>query len=245
MGSQRYNITDLERFLIRNKISTLQELKDVLGTDVGITIFRKLKELSYRSSYSHGGRYYTLNKIAQFDENGLWRYLSVCFSQHGNLLSTLEHFVSDSESGFFARELEVSLRVGVRESLLRLVKKKKITREKVAGYYLYCSSDASVRKRQILARRVKLSDTEDFSDEVKAAIILFVSMLDEQQRRLFAGLEALKIGHGGDLRIAELLGLHPQTVARGRRELIECDVEVESTRKKGAGRKQLEKKRRT
>ena len=245
MGSQRYNITDLERFLIRNKISTLQELKDVLGTDVGITIFRKLKELSYRSSYSHGGRYYTLNKIAQFDENGLWRYLSVCFSQHGNLLSTLEHFVSDSESGFFARELEVSLRVGVRESLLRLVKKEKITREKIAGYYLYCSSDASVRKQQILARRVKLSDTEDFSDEVKAAIILFVSMLDEQQRRLFAGLEALKIGHGGDLRIAELLGLHPQTVARGRRELIECDVEAESTRKKGAGRKQLEKKRRT
>ena len=249
MGSRRYNATDLERFLISKKISTLQELKDVLGTDVDMTIVRKLKALSYRSSYSHGGRYYTLDKIAQFDENGLWRYLSVCFSRHGSLLSTLEHFVVGSESGYFARELEALFHVGVRESLLRLVNKRKIAREKVTGCYLYCylycSSDASVRKQQILARRVNISDTEDFSDEVKAAIILFVSMLDEQQRRLFAGLEALKFGRGGDLRIAELLGLHPQTVARGRQELTESDVEVERTRKTGAGRKRVGKKRRT
>ena len=69
-------------------------------------------------------------------------------------------------------------------------------------------------------------------------------MLDEQQRRLFAGLEALKLGHGGDIRIADLLGLHPQTVAKGRRELCEHDVLLDRTRKVGAGRKQVEKKHR-
>jgi len=71
MGRQRYCTKDLESFLIERKISTLQELKDVLGTDVAMTLFRKLKQLSYRSSYSHGGRYYTLDKIARFDEKGL------------------------------------------------------------------------------------------------------------------------------------------------------------------------------
>lgn len=70
-------------------------------------------------------------------------------------------------------------------------------------------------------------------------------MLDEQQRRFFAGLEALKLGHGGDLRVAELLGMHPQTVAKGRRELIEHDVLIDRTRKTGAGRKQVKKKHRT
>ena len=35
-------------------------------------------------------------------------------------------------------------------------------------------------------------------DELKAAIILFFSVLDEQQRRLYAGLESLTLGHGGD-----------------------------------------------
>ena len=52
-------------------------------------------------------------------------------------------------------------------------------------------------------------------DELRAAIILFYSLLDERQRRLYAALESLKIGHGGDRRIAELLGLDAGTVARG------------------------------
>ena len=34
------------------------------------------------------------------------------------------------------------------------------------------------------------------SDELKAAIVLFSSMLDERQRRLYAGLESLKLGYG-------------------------------------------------
>ncbi len=245
MGRQHYPTKDLERFLIERKISTLKELKDVVGTDVDMTIFRKLKQLSYRSSYSHGGRYYTLQKIARFNEKGLWCYLSVCFSQYGNLLSTLEHFINSSPSGCFANELEALLSVGVKESLLRLVKKGKITREKVSGLYLYCSCDSALRREQLRARRVKIAPREEFTDEVKAAIILFVSILDEQQRRLFAGLESLKLGRGGDLRIADLLGLHPQTVARGRRELITHDIVVEQTRKAGAGRKAVEKKHQT
>ena len=57
----------LRQFLRLQKIATLPELKQALGTTVDITVFRKLKELSYRSSYSHRGRYYTLDEIPQFD----------------------------------------------------------------------------------------------------------------------------------------------------------------------------------
>lgn len=241
MNRPRYSKEDLKLFLIKNKISTLQDLKGILDTDVDMTIFRILKNLSYRSSYSHGGRYYTLNSIAEFDDNGIWCHHSVCFSQHGNLLSTLEHFIIGSESGYFALDLERILNVGVKESLLRLVKKRKIGREKISGSYLYYSPIPSIRRKQLLSRQVHLAAPQDFSDEVKAAIVIFVSMLDEQQRRFFAGLEALKLGHGGDLRVAELLRMHPQTVAKGRRELIEHDVLIDRTRKTGAGRKQVKK----
>jgi len=242
MNKPRYNKKDVESFLTKNKISTLKELKNIIGTVVDMTIFRILKSLSYRSSYSHGGRFYTLDSIAKFDDRGLWCHRSVCFSRYGNLLSTLEHFVTESESGYFAFELERLLYVGVRESLLRLVKKGRISRERVSGAYLYCSSEPSVRKKQLLSRQVQGSGCSEFSGEVKAAIIIFVSMLDEQQRRLFAGLEALRLGHGGDLRIAELLGLHPQTVAKGRSELQEHDVRIGRIRRAGEGRKQLGKK---
>lgn len=220
----------------------LKDLKDVVGTKVDMTVFRILKSLSSISSYSHGGRFYTLDSIAEFNDNGLWCHHSVCFSRYGNLLSTLEHFVTASEAGYFAVDLERLLHVNVKASLLRLAKKGSIGRKKISGAYLYYSPVPAVCKKQLLHHQVQGAASADFSDEIKAAIILFVSMLDEQQRRLFAGLEALKIGHGGDLQIAELLGLHPQTVAKGRRELQEHDVQIGRIRVVGAGRKQVEKK---
>jgi len=73
---------------------------------------------------------------------------------------------------------------------------------------------------------------------------LFYSLLDEKQRRLFAGLESLKQGHGGDRHIAGLLGLDAHTVSKGRRELLESDqIDRDRVRQKGAGRKPVEKKR--
>ena len=80
-------------------------------------------------------------------------------------------------------------------------------------------------------------------DELRAAIVLFFSLLDERQRRIYAGLESLKLGHGGDQRIADVFNLDRGTVARGREELLTRDIEIEaSIRKPGAGRKSHEKK---
>ena len=80
-------------------------------------------------------------------------------------------------------------------------------------------------------------------DGREAAIILFYSLLDEQQRRLYAGLESMKLGHAGDSVLAEFLGLDPHTIARGRRQLLDRDIEVGRTRQPGAGRKAVGKKR--
>jgi hypothetical protein len=52
------------------------------------------------------------------------------------------------------------------------------------------------------------------ADDEQAAMLLFYSPLDEQQRRLYAGLESLEWGHGGDQRMAHLFGLDAETVAR-------------------------------
>jgi hypothetical protein len=78
---------------------------------------------------------------------------------------------------------------------------------------------------------------------LKAYLVLFSSLLDEQQRRLYAGLESLKFGRGGDQKLAELLQLDAHTVARGRKELLAQEVEWDRVRKPGGGRKLTEKKR--
>ena len=99
-----------------------------------------------------------------------------------------------------------------------------------------------LRARQVLPERATADIPPRLvSDELRAAIVLFASMLDEQQRRLYAGLESLQLG--GDRQIAELLHLDPHTVAKGRRQLLAQDVEVGRVRAVGGGRKPVEKKR--
>src|SRR6202171_5798358 len=100
-------------FLHQKRIATLPELKQALGTDIDTTVFRKLKELSYRSSYSHRGRYYTLAEIPQFDQHGLCSFHTVCFSRWGNLLPTLEALVNAAPQGYFANQLLPVLHVEV------------------------------------------------------------------------------------------------------------------------------------
>jgi len=48
---------------------------------------------------------------------------------------------------------------------------------------------------------------------------LLASRLDEQQRRWFVALEAGRLGHGGAQFLAQITGLSPRTIRRGRREL--------------------------
>jgi hypothetical protein len=254
MRPEHYRSRDLSRFLKRCKVATLEELKEAVGSQVDSTVFRKLRELTYRASYSHRGRYYTLEDVACFDEHGLWSFRSVWFSKYGTLLATVEALVEASEAGYYSGELENVVHVAVRAPLVKLFRNDRLSRELVLGRYLYLSTDGPSRKRQLSARQVRAAELSGswlgggvraLPDELKAAIILFHSLLDEKQRRLYAGLEALKAGHGGDQQIADLLGLHPSTVARGRCELLTSDAALDGVRRKGGGRKRVEKKRRT
>ena len=73
---------------------------------------------------------------------------------------------------------------------------------------------------------------------------LFLSRLDEQQRRWYAAIEAKKVGHGGATLMAQVTGLSVETIRRGRDELEAGlgDRPVGRIRKAGGGRKRVEKK---
>ncbi|MCP4751351.1 MAG: hypothetical protein GY866_10685 [Proteobacteria bacterium] len=248
MEKKKISVEDLEARFESRKVMDLDEVKNALNTRSTMSVFRKLKRMSYLTSYSHRGKYYTLRDIAEFDEKGLWFHHSVRFSEFGTLLDTAEVFVDISEIGYTARELGEELKVDVQETLLRLFKKGKVSREKATGVYVYLSADSAVKERQFLLRRkIESVPAEGLSldalnQELKAGIVLFFSLLDERQRRLYAGLEAFKLGHGGDSRIADLLGLDVHTVAKGRQELFSRDFDAKRVRKKGGGRKPTEKK---
>jgi hypothetical protein len=221
MNTLHYPADKLASLLRDQKVATMPQLKSALGTAVTFTVLRKLASLGYRSSYSHGGTYYTLDSIAQYDEWGLWSYRDIHFSRHGTLLNT------------------AAMQVATKDALRQLVQQDRLARRKLEGLYWYGAKERPRRQVQWAARLAQQRP----EDEVQAAMVLFYSLLDEQQRRLYAGLESLEWGHGGDQRLAQLLGLGVDTVARGRAELLRGQVLHERVRRVGGGRPRAEKKR--
>jgi hypothetical protein len=240
MNTIRYSAERLVDLLHGQKVATMPQLKKALGTSVTFTVLRKLSALGYRTSYSHSGIFYTLEAIARFDDQGLWSYRDVHFSRHGTLLNTAEALVTDAAAGFHVPELEAIVHVAAKEALRQLVQAGRLFRREGEGRYLYCALDRQRRQEQWAARQAQ----QQVGDDLQAAKALFFSLLDEQQRRLYAGLESLQSGHGGQQRAAQAFGLDVDTVARGEREVLKGQVLRERVRNKGGGRPAVEKKRR-
>lgn len=254
MKTPKYPTQAIVQYFDKNKIATLDQLREALGGPSRITIFRKLTELQYLSSYSHKGKFYTLKSIARFSEQGLWRYSQAWFSRFGNLLQTAETFVHRSDAGYSAAELKDVLQVKTKHALTQLAREGRLVRESFNSIFVYMSADKQIARRQIRARKALIQEVPTSlivanpdlaTEEARALLVLFCSLLNEKQRRLYAGLESLKLGHGGDVHVAALLGLDPHTVAKGRKELMDADLtDSERLRAPGAGRPSQEKKRR-
>jgi hypothetical protein len=252
MNTTKYQLKDIRQFFSEHQVATLAQLRDALGNPARCTVFRKLEELQYLSSYSHRGKYYTLKSIVRFSPEGLWNFNSIWFSRFGNLLQTAEAFVERSGAGYSAAELQETLQVKTKHALTQLYREGRLHREKIDGVFMYLSSEKFVAAGQRKARKgflkqssaaMIVSNPDLAAEEAKALMLLFCGMLDEKQRRLYAGLESLKLGHGGDAYIAAVLGLDPHTVAKGRQELMSGDIAPGNRiRKKGAGRPLQEKK---
>jgi hypothetical protein len=239
MNTERYSANKLVSLLRDQQVATMPQLKRALGTDVTYTVLRKLAPLGYRSSYSRGGTYYTLDVIAQYDDLGLWSCRGIHFSRRGTLLNTVEALVTESAAGYQVPELEAVVHVAVKDALRQLAQAGRLFRREWEGRYLYCAVDRTRRQQQWAARQAQ----QAAGDDLQAAKALFYSLLDEQQRRLYAGLESLQWGYGGQQRTALRFGLDVDTVARGERELRTGQVLRERVRHKGGGRPAVEKKR--
>ena len=96
MALEKFQSRDIHGLLKKSKVCTLEEIKKALGTESPITVFRKLRELAYQTSYSHSGKYYTLKSTCEFDGDGLWVFRKAWFSVYGTLIDTAKQFGNHS-----------------------------------------------------------------------------------------------------------------------------------------------------
>ncbi len=76
-------------------------------------------------------------------------------------------------------------------------------------------------------------------DNLKVKLSILLPALNEKQKRLLIGAEALAIGRGGISLLSNITGMSRSTVAKGVREYETGEVDVTRVRDKGGGRKRL------
>ena len=82
----------------------------------------------------------------------------------------------------------------------------------------------------------------DYSEETKLLMQLHYSRLSEKDRRHYAAVEAIKLGHGGVTYISRVLAIDRNTIIQGKKELralavYEQNVPAQRQRRVGGGRK--------
>jgi hypothetical protein len=198
MANKMDSLNVLNSFFKANKVAKIADLFTLLGTGSRMSVFRRLSELNYLSSYTHAGAYYTLPRIPNFDSMGLWYFNDIGFSRKGNLKDTLLYLIEESESGKTHEELENQLHIRVQNTLLNLTNSNKINRTKISSYYLYTSANVVKSTKQIQNRQsnsYKYKET-DYSDwiviETLAAIIRIKSITIDP-KKVFLELKSKKI----------------------------------------------------
>jgi hypothetical protein len=250
MRPEEYHTSKLIEMLEKERILPLDRVAVALGKPSRTTVFRKLAEIGGRASYSHRGRYQTLDRIAEYDQDGLWSFRGVHFSRQGTLLETIVYLVEHSPQGYFASELQALLEVRVHNALAHLYAAKLLGREQHADQYLYISPTTGTGQREKRHEAIEQAytpiapDVEEMSGELREHMRVLLSVLNEKQRRLYLGLESMRLGHGGDVKISQVTGVNVKTIGLGRRQLQAGNITMERIREVGAGRPSSKKKRR-
>jgi hypothetical protein len=139
MLSKKTSKEALQKLFRRRMIADLNMLYQTIETHSRMSVFRRLRELRYLSSFSHAGRYYTLAGIPQFDDYGLWFHQGVGFSKFVTLRNTIIEMVNSSATGMTHPELHNLLHVRVQDTLLNCLKPASASRP-ILSFFFRCLS---------------------------------------------------------------------------------------------------------
>lgn len=155
MRTTQFAPSDILKPFARKKVLTKDELLKAAGCSP-MTAWRALSQQGYLTSYNHNAKYYTLARIPQFDEQGLWAYRDIRFSKWGPLPQTVLALVEHSPTGRTAQELQTLLHVpNLKPILTRLICQGRLERTKLAGAFAYFAQEPAKYQQQFKQRQVE------------------------------------------------------------------------------------------
>lgn len=163
----------LQELFQSSTVVELAEIQAALDHASRATAFRYLKQVPYRRSYNHNGRYYTRHDSAQYDRFGLFSHQGVLFSREGSLSATVVRAVREAEAGLTQRELRERLRVRVQVVLAEAMRRGVIDRERVERWFVYTHADPDIGQAQLQNRgALMVAAVAEISDAVIIQVLL-------------------------------------------------------------------------
>jgi hypothetical protein len=151
------------------------------------TVLRRLNEHGYYSSYSHCGRFLTIEEAADFDSQGLWVWKTARFSRYHTLKKTAEHFVHSSPHGMTHEEIAALLGVRVHNTLRELVQSRRLHRQRIGALFVYLSCAVSVRRAQVDRRIAYVEErrrVRPTSRQIIATLLELIKDSDAERREI-------------------------------------------------------------
>jgi hypothetical protein len=132
---------------------------------------RYLTFLGYHRSFSHNGKWYTLQSIPRFGHDGLWFSDDIGFSRVGNLNNTLVRLVNRSPEGITAEALGEKLRCRCHSVLVQLCRQARLQRDKIGRSFVYFSKDMPTADKQRQSASNQAMSTELLPAEVAVFVL--------------------------------------------------------------------------
>ncbi|MFO7885107.1 MAG: DeoR family transcriptional regulator [Desulfobacteraceae bacterium] len=181
----------IKELIEKKKVLSFDKIEQSVNVS-GITVRRDLLALNYITSYTHRGRFITLPKIPCFDNNGIWFFHEIGFSQYGNSLDSILKLIDQSKQGVSREDLEDILKIGISKQIQILIGQEKLNRVKLGGKYIYIPEDL-MKNGKKKYRLIGKHQTEDYfeKDVRKKDLILLLKAVLEHNGIKMANLKQI------------------------------------------------------
>jgi len=153
MRTHQFTVSAIMESFTHKKVLSRAELLQKLGCSP-MTLWRRLQETGYITSYNYNAKYYALATTPQFDDDGLWVYHDIRFSKWGTLPKTMVGVVERSSNGMTAEEVEGLLNVRNAKPLLAdLVFKGQLWRQAINRSFVYLGAKQGLHEQQFRRRK--------------------------------------------------------------------------------------------
>jgi DeoR/GlpR family transcriptional regulator of sugar metabolism len=182
---ERRNV--VENIIRSKKIQTFEQiLKQVNCSEV--TLRRDIRWMKGITSYTHQGRFVTLEDIPEFDHNDIWFYNNIGFTKFKNSLELIVHLINHSKEGLTREQIQKILKIQIFQQIQTLLKRNKLYRSKIGNKYIYLPEELSRNKKQKLLS-LNVNNIEEYYDAIVSSsdlVALLKAVLVEKKIKIDA-----------------------------------------------------------